>query len=200
MYIDVEGDIAPKLLGNVAARFERYSDFGKQSQRQARAALPAVKGHDAATPRSHGVPRTVAHSVVLIDVVNNSRRRDDRRSGAVRHWHLPRRIRRGTSARSAAAQGRKSRNFQHWLRGDADAARSPSTLISITSAVYDRIVLTGFSHTRTSSPLPGHRLARRGGAVLHERHRHPHARARRHAAAIAPTRLVVDSISPPRST
>jgi iron complex outermembrane receptor protein len=27
-YVDVEGDVAPKLLANVAARFERYSDFG----------------------------------------------------------------------------------------------------------------------------------------------------------------------------
>jgi iron complex outermembrane receptor protein len=27
-YVDVEGDLAPKLLANVAARFERYSDFG----------------------------------------------------------------------------------------------------------------------------------------------------------------------------
>jgi iron complex outermembrane receptor protein len=28
-YVDVEGDLTPKLLANVAARFERYSDFGE---------------------------------------------------------------------------------------------------------------------------------------------------------------------------
>jgi len=29
-YVEVEGDIVPKLLANVAARFERYSDFGNK--------------------------------------------------------------------------------------------------------------------------------------------------------------------------
>jgi iron complex outermembrane recepter protein len=28
VYVDIEGDVAPRLLANAAARFERYSDFG----------------------------------------------------------------------------------------------------------------------------------------------------------------------------
>ena len=57
VYADAETDLSTKLLANVAARFEDYSDFGSRVSGKAARPLPALAPGDAPRRGEHRLPR-----------------------------------------------------------------------------------------------------------------------------------------------
>ena len=143
-YVDVEGDIVPRLLGNVAARFEHYSDFGSKLTGKLAIRFQPTSQITLRSTVSTGFRAPSLNQSYYSSVVTNFK--PDPITGEpvpfeIGIFPVNSRESRALGARDLEAES--SRNFS------AGAALSPTENLTFTADFYlihldDRIVLTGF--------------------------------------------------------
>ena len=146
-YVDVEGDVAPKLLANVAARFERYSDFGNNLSGKLAVRFQPSRALTLRSAVQTGFRAPSLNQTYYSSVVTNFKA--DPVTGNPVAFELGIFPVDSREARALGARDLKpetSRNFSLGL------AATPVQRFTLTAdfyyiAVHDRIVLTGFLDT-----------------------------------------------------
>jgi iron complex outermembrane receptor protein len=143
-YIDVEGDIVPRLLGNVAARFEHYSDFGSKLTGKLAIRFQPTSQITLRSAVSTGFRAPSLNQTFYSSTVTNFKADEDTGEPvAFEIGIFPVNSREARALGADSLKAESSRNFS------AGAAISPTDNLSFTADFYlihvdDRIVLTGF--------------------------------------------------------
>jgi iron complex outermembrane recepter protein len=146
-YIDVEGDVAPRLLANVAARFERYSDFGNNLSGKLAVRFQPSSALTLRSAVSTGFRAPSLNQTYYSSVVTNFKA--DPVTGNPVAFELgifPVESPEAQALGSRPLEAETSRNFS------IGVAATPAQQFTVTAdyyyiAVDDRIVLTGFLDT-----------------------------------------------------
>ena len=147
VYVDLEGDLVPRLLGNAAARFEHYSDFGsKLTGKLAMRFQPSTK-LTLRSAVSTGFRAPSLNQSFYSSVVTNFKA--DEITGEPIPFEIgifP------VNSRESRALGARDLEAESSVNVSAGAAISPSENLTFTADFYlvnvdDRIVLTGFLDT-----------------------------------------------------
>jgi iron complex outermembrane recepter protein len=146
-YVDVEGDIAPKLLANVAARFERYSDFGNNLSGKLAVRFQPSSALTLRSAVSTGFRAPSLNQSHYSSVVTNFKA--DPVTGNPVAFELGIFPVGSTEARALGARPLKAETSRNFSIGLAATPAQPFTLTAdfYYIAVNDRIVLTGFLDT-----------------------------------------------------
>lgn len=147
VYVDLEGDLVPRLLANVAARFEDYSDFGSKLTGKLALRFQPSSQVTLRTAVSTGFRAPSLNQSYYSSVVTNFK--PDPITGAPVPFEIgifPVNSRESRALGARQLEAESSRNFS------AGAALSPSENLTFTADFYlinvdDRIVLTGFLDT-----------------------------------------------------
>lgn len=147
VYVDVEGDLVPRVLANVAARYENYSDFGSKLTGKLALRFQPTYRVTLRAAASTGFRAPSLNQSFYSSVVTNFKA--DEVTGEpipfeIGIFPVNSREARALGARDLEAES--SRNFS------AGAAISPTDNLTFTADVFlvdvdDRIVLTGFLDT-----------------------------------------------------
>jgi iron complex outermembrane recepter protein len=146
-YVDVEGDLAPRVLANVAARYEHYSDFGnkltgKLALRYQPTPTVTLRGTASTGFRAPSLNQSHYSSVV-------TNFKADEATGAPIPFDIGIFPVNSVEARALGARPLKAESSQNFSAG---LAITPVENLTITGDYYyigldDRIVLTGFLDT-----------------------------------------------------
>ena len=171
-YVDVEGDLVPRVRLGLAGRVENYSDFGVHRGRQDHRALQAPRPGGDPRRGQHRLPRPVAGPVQLL---GHQHELPEPRPGpgARRGGDVPGRQR----ARARAGRHRpRARGVHPPERGAGAHARRqlrPDRRTTTASTSTTASCCPATSPTPASAALLAPFGPYRQRAVLHQRHRHP---------------------------
>ncbi len=146
-YIDLEGDLMPRLLANVAARYERYSDFGNKVTGKVAVRFQPTPSLTLRTAASTGFRAPSLNQSFYSSVVTNFKA--DPITGNPVPFEIGIFPVNSAEARALGARPLKAESSRNFSAG---FAITPIQNLTFTSDFYlinvdDRIVLTGFLDT-----------------------------------------------------
>ena len=147
VYVDVEGDLVPRLLANVAARYERYSDFGNKLTGKVAMRFQPTEQLTLRAAASTGFRAPSLNQSFYSSVVTNFKA--DPVTGNPVPFEIGIFPVQSAEARALGARPLKAESSRNLSAG---FAFSPLENLTFTSDLYlihvdDRIVLTGFLDT-----------------------------------------------------
>ena len=165
-YVELEGDLVPKLLANVAGRFEHYSDFGNKLTGKLALRLQPTQRLTLRSAISTGFRAPSLNQTYYSSVVTNFQA--DPVSGNPVPFEIgifP------VNSREARALGAQPLKPESSVNFSAGFATTPVDNLTFTSDFYyiaidDRITITGFLGDGTGTDSIGHILANIGSRAL----------------------------------
>jgi iron complex outermembrane receptor protein len=165
-YVELEGDLVPKLLANVAARFEHYSDFGNKLTGKLAMRLQPTQRLTLRSAISTGFRAPSLNQSYYSSVVTNFQA--DPVTGNPVAFDIgifP------VNSREARALGAQPLKPESSINFSAGFATTPVDNLTFTSDFYyiaidDRITITGFLGDGTGTDSIGHILANIGSRAL----------------------------------
>jgi iron complex outermembrane receptor protein len=165
-YVELEGDLVPKLLANVAARFEHYSDFGNKLTGKLAMRLQPTQRLTLRSAISTGFRAPSLNQSYYSSVVTNFQA--DPTTGNPVAFDIGIFPVSSIEARALGAQPLKPESSINFSAG---FATTPVDNLTFTSDFYyiaidDRITITGFLGDGTGTDSIGHILANVGSRAL----------------------------------
>jgi iron complex outermembrane receptor protein len=165
-YVELEGDLVPKLLANVAARFEHYSDFGNKLTGKLAMRLQPTQRLTLRSAISTGFRAPSLNQSYYSSVVTNFQA--DPTTGNPVAFDIgifP------VNSREARALGAQPLKPESSINFSAGLATTPIDNLTFTTDFYyiaidDRITITGFLGDGTGTDSIGHILANIGSRAL----------------------------------
>ena len=165
-YVELEGDLVPRLLANVAARFEHYSDFGNKLTGKLAMRLQPTPRLTLRSAISTGFRAPSLNQSFYSSVVTNFQA--DATTGNPVAYDIgifP------VNSREARALGAQPLKPESSINFSAGFATTPVDNLTFTSDFYyiaidDRITITGFLGDGTGTDSVGHILANIGSRAL----------------------------------
>jgi iron complex outermembrane receptor protein len=164
-YVELEGDLVPKLLANVAARFEHYSDFGNKLTGKLAMRLQPTQRLTLRSAISTGFRAPSLNQSYYSSVVTNFQPGPTGAPVAFDIGIFP------VSSREARALGAQPLKPESSINFSAGFATTPVDNLTFTSDFYyialdDRITITGFLGDGSGTDSVGRILANIGSRAL----------------------------------